>query len=508
MMLRILADANTRQYGGAHEHKGPEDFNGKKDGGDDDDDEEVDDAAMNPADSHSPPEHAMIPQLHNQPPYQHIRHATPSASPPMPNGMLGFHPQRVASPQPGNISRPASRAAQAHVRRTSSNLLAPQAHMGVSQPGPPQNSYAYMPNPPIYNPQAAAGVQARPGQPVQGAQQGQPQQGQPQPPYGYAQPIPNPHVQQAYQEEQRRQSMPRPASTGPIPSPPQIIQQPPPEQPAYSASPPMPQPRPLSVNAKSHSIFTPIDDSRSLLAQWGAPNDPPRTEPAVKIEQQNPRSQSIDTAAIHRDHINGRPSPNPRVDIQGPTRTASASAVPIIQPPSRTNSMPNDPKRPKLKVQIPSEHSDDEATGSSPAGAAADANAAMTPVGRDGHAGVVLPPPSPSASALLSAGASGPPNPFARPAPPSSFGNRSDNQETPISALPSRFVADQLLPSPSSFYPDWGFGRDPGMLPSPLAFPTPTVTGGIAGLGGLDDGERKRKTSEGEDAGMGKRIKT
>ncbi|KAF7508131.1 hypothetical protein GJ744_009572 [Endocarpon pusillum] len=61
--------------------------------------------------------------------------------------------------------------------------------------------------------------------------------------------------------------------------------------------------------------------------------------------------------------------------------------------------------------------------------------------------------------------------------------------DTPISALPSRFVADNLLPSPSSFYPDWGFGsgagsgsgrggsggHDSNMLPSPLTFPTPVV---------------------------------
>lgn len=122
---------------------------------------------------------------------------------------------------------------------------------------------------------------------------------------------------------------------------------------------------------------------------------------------------------------------------------------------------------------------------------------------------MVLPPPSPSASALLSAGATGPPNPFARPPPPANnaFGNnRADNMETPISALPSRFLADQLLPSPSSFYNDWGFGRDSNMLPSPSNFQTPVVQNGPAFA--ADDGERKRKTSEGSEGGMGKRIKT
>lgn len=264
----------------------------------------------------------------------------------------------------------------------------------------------------------------------------------------------------------------------------------------------MPQPKPLSVHAKSHSIFTPIDDSRSLLAQWGPSNDPPRTEPICKVENPGPRSQSIDTASMNREQANGRPSPNSRHEMAAAQRTASTSIPATVPHPSRTNSMPNDPKRPKLKVQIPSEHSEDEGTGSSPKG---DGNATMTPV--QGHAGVVLPPPSPSASALLSAGASGPPNPFARPAPPpNTFGNRADNnQETPISALPSRFVAEQLLPSPSSFYPDWGFGRDANMLPSPLTFQTPTVA---TGPNYQDENDKKRKTSDGSDAGMGKRIKT
>jgi MADS-box transcription factor len=124
-----------------------------------------------------------------------------------------------------------------------------------------------------------------------------------------------------------------------------------------------------------------------------------------------------------------------------------------------------------------------------------------------GHSsGVVLPPPSPSAGALLSAGAQGgPPNPFARPLPPGNanaqaFGNNNNNIETPISALPSRFVADGLLPSPSSFYPEWGFGRSAGdnnMLPSPLNFQTPVVTNGPSFLRD-EEADRKRKSPEGE----------
>ncbi|KFY59937.1 hypothetical protein V496_05478 [Pseudogymnoascus sp. VKM F-4515 (FW-2607)] len=81
--------------------------------------------------------------------------------------------------------------------------------------------------------------------------------------------------------------------------------------------------------------------------------------------------------------------------------------------------------------------------------------------------GVVLPPPDPSASALLSAGASVPPNPFARPHPPNQGGGppsggrrgggNGNEIETPVGALPSRFMTNRLLPSPSSFYPDWNF---------------------------------------------------
>jgi MADS-box transcription factor len=79
--------------------------------------------------------------------------------------------------------------------------------------------------------------------------------------------------------------------------------------------------------------------------------------------------------------------------------------------------------------------------------------------------------------------------------------------ETPISALPSRFVENGLLPSPSSFYPEWGFGRDANMLPSPLNFQTPVVPNGPSFRDEAAD--RKRKTSdEGSDGGSNqKRIK-
>lgn len=439
----------------------------------------------------------MNPYTHNQ--FQHIRHSTPSASPPIPNGMPFHH--RGPSPQPPHgISRPSSAA---HIRRTSSNLV-PQQYQQHSQGPPPPNSYAYMPNPPFYNPQAAQGpMPPKPPQPPH------------QPQHQFTHPPPtNNQLQQAYLQEQRRQSMPptlpeesRQQSV-PVPSPPQA-------QENNFQSPPLPQPKPLPAAARSHSIFTPIDDSRSLLAQhWGSTSsrpEPPKSEAPPKAEM-GPRSQSIDVAAIQRAQVNGysppESQPQPPPPRTEPPRTASTTSVPSFPPPSRTNSIRSGADRPRLKVQIPSEHSDagsataessPKDTGTTPARGSTEASHSS---------GVVLPPPSPSASALLSAGASGPPNPFARPAPPvkeNSFG-QSDRMETPISALPSRFMSDQLLPSPSSFYPpEWGFGRDSGMLPSPLNFQTPIVTNGPSFR---DDDDRKRKTSEGSEGGMSKKLRT
>ena len=194
-------------------------------------------------------------------------------------------------------------------------------------------------------------------------------------------------------------------------------------------------------------------------------------------------------------------------------------------PPSRTDSAAGG-KRPKLKVHIPEEQSEGEsADGSAKNHSSGKAETPAKGSNENSHSsgtGVVLPPPSPSASAsaLLSAGASGPPNPFARPLPPPNTQqhnnaaferNRNENIETPISALPSRFVADGLLPSPSTFYPDWNFrsgGDSANILPSPLNFQTP-VNGTGPSFGREEEGERKRKTPEGDvqDAAMAKRVK-
>jgi len=477
--------------------------------------------------------------LQHHPGLQHVRHSTPQGSPPMSNGQMP-HFQRGPSPLPPGISRPSSRTSQhamqhpqqhpqQHLRRTSSNLV-PQGHPQHTQGPPGQPGYAYAPNQPFYHPQAAAQAQMqRP--PPQATYPPQYANQHPQHPQHAA-------VAQVMMQDNRRQSMPPTFAPQPLqqtqmkqePSNEQL--QPPPQRPPMAspqpqqqqqqggppqapqhhdfASPPIPQPKPLPAHAKHNSIFTPIDDSRSLLAQhWGTSGmtEHPRPDPVIKLEDGGPRPASIDVAAMNRDKTNGL-SPNPppaRAPQQPPhpppppQRTSSTSNVPVIAPPTRASTAP-DAKRPRLKVQIPSEASGDEA-------ATADSDAASTSQlqtatgtqqqGPPSH--VVLPPPSPSTNTLLSAGAQGPPNPFARPAPPMSTNPHAANRETietPMTALPSRFM-QEMLPSPSTFYSEWGFGRsaDSNMLPSPLNFQTPVVGNGQ----GWREEDRKRAAEE--DAG-------
>ncbi|CAD0112912.1 unnamed protein product [Aureobasidium uvarum] len=492
-----------------------------------DDDEEGDEEPVDQHESHSPPEPAMIQHpLQHQPGLQHMRNSTPSASPPIPNGAMPAFPQRMATPQPPNGSRPSSRVS--HFRRTSSNLV-PQ-HMGTpSQPPAPQPTYAYSPNAP-YHPPPPNPVMQRPtpqGFAVQPAQ------------YYAAYPPPTQQqmqvaAQQAYLQEQRRQSsvpphfmsQVHPGAQQHIPTPQQQYQQnqshsaqpsPQPDQNTFQ-SPPLPQPRPLPAHARSHSIFTPIDDSRSLLAQhWGGSASNYR-DPVIKTEV--PRSHSVDVSSAPRQRIE-EAGPQPAEPIATAAQPPPATSNPTMQapppgPPQRTGSMSSIPgpirpggaaaeaKRPRLKVQIPSEQSDggSATADSSPK----DGSTTATPM-RVGQ-GVVLPPPSPSTNAVLSAGASGPPNPFARPAPPISTNphvNRErDHIETPLSALPSRVMdGNHLLPSPSSFWPDAWFGRDNNMMPSPLNFQTPVV---FNGPGFKEEDEKKRKAEE-EAGGGGKRTK-
>lgn len=255
-----------------------------------------------------------------------------------------------------------------------------------------------------------------------------------------------------------------------------------------------------------------------LAAHWGSSNDveaPRSVAPMIKNDV-GIRSQSIDVAVMSRTpQMNGTSPPQPMpAQVPQPQRTQSTSSVPNIPPPSRTNSIRTD--KPRLTVQIPSEHSDggSATADSSPKDSGTTgATPARTSTDASHSSGVLLPPPSPSANSLLSAGATGPPNPFARPPPPAnngSYGSRSE-METPISALPSRFVENGLLPSPSSFYPEWGFGRESNMLPSPLTFqPTPVAPNGPSFGNGSESmlADRKRKTSEEGSEGSGpKRIK-
>ncbi|KAJ5455069.1 Transcription factorMADS-box [Penicillium sp. IBT 31633x] len=512
-------------FGPPHEHKGLEDFAGKRD-----DDDEEDEASPAPEDIQAVQQNhpAIPPHLQNQPAFQHMNHA-PSASPPIHHAMT-----RHGTPQSQGTSRPSSRN---HIRRVSSNL-GPQQHgtpPPPPPPGPQNGGFTYMPNPSMYNPNVhgAMNQQPRPGQfahyghppgPHQGTpplhshglppQQLPPQHQGPQHFQQHGHPVgmppgPHQHVQQAYMQEHGRNSIP------PGFAPDGHQERPGPDHPQDDSSGVMKvehnhSPPQMKSFSKSRSIFTPIDDRGSVLARhFGA------GAPSYETHNNHSKLEAPPQA------LSGSKAIPVRAATEAP-RAESIASTSKIKPPSRTNSGPLPSKRPQLKVQIPSETSDG---GSATADSSRDSagNKTSTPAkgnGENGPSGVVLPPPSPSAGAILSAGAQGPPNPFARPPPPvaatrndsygSNSGNpnngaNSNNIETPISALPSRFVSDALLPSPSSFFPEWGFGRsgpDSNMLPSPLTFPTPAVQSGPS-FSREDDQDKKRKSPDGGSAGEG-----
>ncbi|KAI1913119.1 resistance to lethality of mkk1p386 overexpression [Ophidiomyces ophidiicola] len=503
-------------YGQAHEHKGPADFAGKQNL----DEEDEDDI--------SPPPDELGQQIHRNgvpppPPqqsaFQHVNH-TPSVSPPIPNGVQ-FHPRNgTPQPPPGVGSRPSSRNT---IPAVSSNLVPPQHHHATPPPQV-QNGYGYITNPSVYNPQGNPNMpqQPRPGAfqyarppPPQSVAQ---QQGQQPPMPSHHQHPSIPQVQQQQQiphhpymqDQQRRPSMP-PAFSQQDRHPPPPVDQPMPSQHQEPKVEHQPSPPSRQHPTKSRSIFTPIDDRGSVLAQhfgFGPPAESPKTDSPVLKELDKHGKPSAPPP----------PRPQPPRSLPNPQRTPSTSSVPDIHPISRNNSIAGNVKRPQLKVQIPSEQSDaGEATTESSSRDSGNVGATPAKTGSDpGHSAVVLPPPSPSASALLSAGAHGPPNPFARPPPPGAVPQATgSNIETPMSALPSRFVSDALLPSPSSFYPEWGFGRtgpDSNMLPSPLTFPTPVMQAGTGFVKEVDEQERKRKSPETGTAvpdpvGAGKRLK-
>lgn len=543
------------QFGPPHEHKGPEDFAGKRD--DDDEDDETtpapDEAQQTQQTHHGPPPMAP-PHIPSHPGFQHVNHA-PSASPPISNGMP-FAP-RHGTPQPQAVSRPSSRN---HIRRVSSNL-APHQH-ATPPPAPPpapQNGFPYMPNP-MYNPSAHPNMTQHPHRPGPFPHFGHPppvthHQTPPQPPHQsltpqpmpthtmpsqsipqhpmapphthpFAQPPPPmtlshppvPQVAHAYIHDQGRSSMPpafTPEPPQPQPAPPRTVSLPDASaadqvKPEEGPSPPTHQ---RSLSSKSRSIFTPIDDRGSVLARHfgaGPPTEPPRENSHVKSEPTKEDANNESTTPVIP------PPPPPRVVTEASRAQSISSVSSDIKPPTRTNSVQS--KRPQLKVQIPSENSDRD-TATADSSSRDSAGKALTPAKANqetNHSGVVLPPPSPSAGAILSAGAQGPPNPFARPPPPGTATQNNsayasnNNIETPISALPSRFVSDALLPSPSSFFPEWGFGRsgpDTNMLPSPLTFPTPAAQTG-PGFAREDEQDRKRKTPDSGPSGEGASKKT
>ena len=446
-----------------------------------------------------------MPASTGSPAFQHIAAAHGAvASPPVEaNGAVTFGPRR-GTPQPQLVSsRPTSRN---NIRHMSAGLVQQQQQQQQHQP--PQNGFAYMTNPSIYNPNLAA--RASPYPQFATAPQSVPPL-QPPPP--------------TVPQQQAQQMTPVY-----IPADPRA---------AAMASTFPEQQIPVNLErSKSRSIFTPIDDRGSVLARHfglvrGAP---PRAAAAEKVVEAIPDSSTSKSV--------------PPV-LEKRTAASAVASSPAERKTSSRSSSAAAAGRPKLTVQIPSEHSDATAESTSSAGNRSGTtpnnnNSTITSSGNVQSSAVVLPPPSPSAGTNTSAGAQGPPNPFARPAPPSASatttttttapgpaqnntayasnssngngnGNNSSNNntavETPTSALPSRFVSDALLPSPSSFFAEWGFGRtgpDTSMLPSPLAFPTPSVQTG-PGFLREDEGEQRKRKSEdvpSNPEGVPKRVKT
>lgn len=441
----------------------------------------------------------MPPQYHSQQPapYPQVRHDTASASPPIPNGVFQGHPshqiQRGHTPQPPVPSRPGSRN---DMRRHPPNMV-PQ---GVGPHGP-HPGITYMPTPPIYNPPAnQPNMMPQHGAPYPyGPQQSQPpymEERRPSaPPTYHSQPPPQPPTI-ARTESTPPQTHPHQLPGQPMP---QISPPPQPERREPQPPPPIqiklepgerPKPPLLKTDTaikkmpqrKSHSIFTPIEENRSILSQHLASFASEGEHAGLAITS---RSQSAETGGAIRNGNTGSPHlQNQRLNPRGSLDTgrhASITSLPetTLTPPSRSNSLKiatggggTRPRGPPLTLQIPDGGSEPgSATGESNSPRNPAETASHLPQRHNSHSSMVLPPPSPSATALLSAGATGPPNPFARPPP-----QQNVNGDTPVSALPSRFLNNELLPSPSSFYPEWNFrGNESNTLPSPLNFATPVV---------------------------------
>lgn len=517
-----MRDLGSLQHNGPSEHKGPSDFNSTQD--DDDDDDEN---GTPPLDSNG----MLPPHFPGQPPFSHIRHHTPSASPPIANGVFTHPGPRGHTPQPSHMSsRPGSRN---DMRR-----MAPGMVSAVGPPvSQPSNGYAYIPQPAIYGPSSQPTVPphtmapaapypsfsqsiqpyseerrtsgSQPFSTPQGPPPGpQPQRSEPSPPQSAPPPIAPHSLPQinapmpspAPPPQTRPEDLPAVSVSEAHPS--SLAQpQPPAHMDVKSEFPPVQKPsaplldtnvKRLPQGRKSQSIFTPIDDSRSILSQHLA-----AFQGTPKADVNGNRSQSIDVA------MKSSRSP-PSVRGVQPLRSRNDSVASLPDKPFNHPSLSNNLRigaaaRPRLTVQIPDDEDNGSATAesSSPRNSNTDATSHTTR-GNSHSSGVVLPPPSPSASALLSAGATGPPNPFARP-PPSHL-QQANNENTPVSALPSRFLHGDFLPSPSSFYPDW---NNSNTLPSPLNFATPIVGTGPSFLrddastsSGPVGNNNKRKTPE------------
>ncbi|KAJ3472931.1 hypothetical protein NLG97_g10624 [Lecanicillium saksenae] len=213
---------------------------------------------------------------------------------------------------------------------------------------------------------------------------------------------------------------------------------------------------------RSHSIFTPVEENRSILGQHSKLFS---TEESTIKEEPASRSQSVDGGAVTR---TSPPLPRSHSSMDK-SRNVSLPEV-AFAPPSRTNSLTGGPlsgrpRGPKLTVQIPdggSEQGGSAVTGES----GSPRNPADTPTHTQRRHGSIP---------------TGPPNPFARPPvnPHGIGGNNLNKNETPQSALPSRYLGGEFLPSPSSFYPEWNYkASDSNTAASPLNFSTPVVGSG------------------------------
>lgn len=477
-----------------------------------------------PQDNPSPPHHGIVQHpLPDQPQLQHMRHrSTPSASPPMVNG--GFPPQRLSTPQPHHAgSRPSSRN---HVRRQSSNLV-PQNHPNphATQNLHQQANYVYQTPPPYAHPhQQAAYMRAHQGTP--------PMHTPPMQQHHFSHPPPQTQMQHLYLQDQRRQSMPPniPVHTQQEHAQPAPMMHTPPQPSRPFQSPPLPGPSPQRLPQQQHQPDQPhglgvmhgqppldVRPNQHNQQQWVAQGsdlaERSQSRSGTKEEESLSRPQSIDMTAATRHESEDaytRYGPNPPGSAPiRPTHHAPTGSAGSMPAPSRVNSLQS--TRPKLSVQIPGEAADETQQPGVDESSRETSKTNSTPAKPGSsetthHSNLVLPAPSPrsaSAGAVLSAGATGPTNPFARPNIPKKQENNSDvfKDASPMSALPSRVMQEHgYMSSPSSMFPEWGLGPMHGnTLASPAVYqPTPI---NYHGPSFRDEPSDKRKKSPDDDEG-------